>query len=149
MTMLVTGATGLVGARLLPRLVATGADCRALMRRGKERPSGVTALEGDLLDPSSLIQAVTGTSTIIHLAAVFRTPDTELIWKSNLEATRNLIAATQAHAPDARFILASTSNIYNVDSAHPGREDDAVDPTLAYPASKLAAENGLRHSGLN
>lgn len=149
MTILVTGATGLVGARLLPRLVAAGVDCRALMRRGKERPAGVTSVEGDLLEPASLIQAVTGISAIIHLAAVFRTPDTKLIWKSNLDATRNLIAAMQAHAPDARFIMASTSNIYNIDSARPGREDDAAEPTLAYPASKLAAENALRHSGLN
>ncbi|MFN8662345.1 MAG: NAD(P)-dependent oxidoreductase [Thermomicrobiales bacterium] len=149
MTILVTGATGLVGARLLPRLAATGVDCRALMRRGKEPPAGVTSVEGDLLDPASLTRAVTGVSTIIHLAAVFRSPDTELIWKSNLDATRNLIAATRAHAPGARFIMASTSNIYNIDSPRPGREDDAAAPAHAYPASKLAAENELRDSGLN
>lgn len=148
MTILVTGATGLVGARLLPRLVAAGVECRTLMRPGKAAPAGVTAVEGDLLDPASLIGAVTGVSAIIHLAAVFRTPDTELIWQSNLDATRHLIAATQAHAPDARFIMASTSNIYNVDSPRPGREEDAAEPAQAYPASKLAAENELRTSGL-
>ncbi len=149
MTILVTGATGLVGARLLPRLTEAGLDCRALMRRGKEAPAGVTAVEGDLFDPASLARAVEGVSAIIHLAAVFRTPDTELIWKSNLEGTRNLIAAARAHAPAVRFIMASTSNVYNVDSPRPGREDDAADPKLAYPASKLAAENALRESGLN
>jgi UDP-glucose 4-epimerase len=149
MTILVTGATGLVGMRLLPRLVETGVDCRALMRRGKEGPAGVTVVEGDLLDPASLTQAVTGVSAIIHLASVFRSPDTDLIWKSNLDATRNLITATQAHAPGARFIMASTSNIYDIDSPRPGREDDAATPAHAYPASKLAAENELRHSGLN
>jgi len=88
-------------------------------------------------------------SAIIHLAAVFRTTDTDLIWKVNLEGTRNLIAATKAYAPTARFVMASTSNVYNTDSPHPGREDDAVDPKLAYPASKFAAENELRESGLN
>ncbi|WP_353884993.1 hypothetical protein [uncultured Phyllobacterium sp.] len=30
-----TGATGLVGTRLLPRLVEAGMDCRALVRSGK------------------------------------------------------------------------------------------------------------------
>ncbi|APO77041.1 NAD-dependent nucleoside-diphosphate-sugar epimerase protein (plasmid) [Rhizobium etli 8C-3] len=149
MTVLVSGATGLVGARLLPRLVEARVNCRALMRGGKEAPAGVSAVEADLLDPASLMRAVEGISAIIHLAAVFRTPDTDLIWKSNLEGTRNLIAAAKACAPEARFIMASTSNVYDADSPHPGREDDAANPQQAYPASKLAAENALRESGLN
>ncbi len=149
MTTLVTGVTGLVGARLLPRLVAMGGEYRALVRGGKEVPAGVTAVEGDLLVPASLDQAVTGVSAIIHLAAVFRTPDNDLIWRSNLEGTRSLIAAAKAHAPAARFILASTSNVYGINGPHPGCEEDAVDPQPAYPASKVAAENALRASGLN
>jgi nucleoside-diphosphate-sugar epimerase len=148
MTVLLTGVTGLVGARLLPRLVVAGVDCRVLVRGGKEVPAGVTRAEGDLFEPTALAQAVHGISDIIHLAAVFRTQDTDLIWKSNLEGTRNLIAAVKANAPQARFILASTSHVYDRDNSHPGREDDLVKPTQAYPASKLAAENELRASGL-
>lgn len=148
MAVLLTGVTGLVGARLLPRLVVAGVECRALVRGGREVPGGVASVEGDLLEPAMLAHAVAGISSIIHLAAVFRTQDTDLIWKSNLEGTRNLIAAVQAHAPQARFILASTSNVYDVDSSHPGREDDPVQPKHAYPASKIAAENELRASGL-
>ena len=149
MKLLVTGVTGFVGARLLPRLVEAGVDCRALVRGGKEIPAGVMAVEGDLQDPASLARAVEGVSAIVHLAAVFRTPDDDLIWRSNLDGTRHLIAATKAHAPDARFIMASTSNVYNSDTPHPGREGDTVAPQQAYPASKLAAEGELRASGLN
>ncbi|HEY8918713.1 MAG TPA: NAD(P)-dependent oxidoreductase [Chitinophaga sp.] len=145
---LVTGATGLVGARLLPRLVNAGFDCIALVR-GKEAPAGVTAVHGDLFDPEQLREAVTDAAAIIHLAAVFRSPDTDLIWKSNLEGTRNLITAAKDKAPGARFIFASTSNVYNNNNPHPGREDDALNPQHAYPASKVAAENELRESGLN
>ncbi len=83
---LVTGGTGLVGARLLPRLVDAGVDCCALVRSGKHGPSGVTVVEGDLLDFESLTRAVKDVSVIIHLAAVFRTEDSDLIWKSNLDA---------------------------------------------------------------
>jgi UDP-glucose 4-epimerase len=71
------------------------------------------------------------------------------MWRSNLEGSRNLIAAARAHAPRARFIMASTGLIYDDDSAHPGREDDPASPKSDYPASKLAAENELRSSGLN
>ena len=149
MTVLVTGVTGLVGTRLLPRLVEAGVDCRALVRQGKEVGADATAVEGDLLAPATLEEAVKGVSDIIHLAAVFRTQDTELIWQSNVEGTRNLLAAVKAHAPEARFILASTSNVYEEGGTHPGREDDLVAPKQAYPASKIAAEKELRDSGLN
>ncbi|MCX5493951.1 NAD(P)-dependent oxidoreductase [Kaistia dalseonensis] len=149
MTVLITGATGLVGERLLPRLVEAGFACRVLLRAGKTSPEGVEVATGDMLDPATLPNAVRGVSAIVHLAAVFRTQDTDLIWKSNVEGTRNLIVAAKAHAPDVRFIMSSTSNVYNNDNPHPGREDDPVDPQQAYPASKVAAEKELRDSGLN
>jgi UDP-glucose 4-epimerase len=149
MTILVTGGTGLVGARLLKRFGEEGVDARALVRGGKQLPAGITPIAGDILDPSSLEQALKGVTAIIHLAAVFRTADNDLIWKVNRDGTRNLIDAAKAHAPDARFIMASTTNVYNSDAPRPGREDDAAEPTMAYPASKLAAENMLRTSGLN
>lgn len=148
MTILLTGTTGLVGARLAPRLVEAGFACRALVRPGKTAPVGVEAVEGDLLEPASLVEAVTGVTAIVHLAAVFRSPDEDLIWRSNRDGAQNLIDAARAHAPTARFILASTSNIYDADTPRPGREDDAVHPVQAYPASKLAAETALRESGL-
>ncbi|CAN3129358.1 NAD-dependent epimerase/dehydratase family protein [Mycobacterium sp. smrl_JER01] len=148
MKILMTGATGLVGARLLPRLVDDGHDCRAVVRRAGAAPSGVTEVIGDLADGDSLASAVTGVEAIVHLAAVFRTTDTDTIWKANLDGTRNLISAAQRHAPDARFIMASTAHIYNPDATRPSCEDDPAEPGHAYPASKLAAENALRQSTL-
>lgn len=149
MTILITGGTGLVGARLLQRFAEAGIACRALVRGGKVIPAGVERSEGDILEPASLQRAVTGVSAIIHLAAVFRTADEALIWRVNHEGTRNLIAAAREYAPGARFIMASTTNVYGKDSTHPGREDDMVAPDQAYPASKVAAETALRESGLN
>ena len=148
MTILITGATGLVGARLTPRLLDAGFNCRLLLRPGKPCPAGVEAVHGDILDPSTLADAVRGVSAVVHLAAVFRTRDADLIWKSNLDGTRNLIESVKAHAPEARFVMSSTSHVYSMDSAHPGQENDPVDPKQDYPASKVAAENELRQSGL-
>ena len=149
MTILVTGGTGLVGSRLLRRFVDAGVDCRALVRPGKDIPAGATPVEGDLLDANSLKQAVEGVSAIVHLAAVFRTQNDNDVWRANLDGTKHLIAATIAHAPQARFVMASTSLVYDGDASHPGLEDDATNPKLAYPASKIAAEKELRNSGLN
>lgn len=128
---------------------AAGIACRALVQSGKTLPDHIEPVEGDLLDPASLSGALDGVSAVVHLAATFRTPDETLIWQVNLDGTRNLVEAVRAQAPRARFVMASTTNVYDPDNPHPGREDDPVHPTLAYPASKIAAEELVRESGLN
>jgi nucleoside-diphosphate-sugar epimerase len=148
MTVLITGTTGLVGSRLLPRLAEAGFDCRALVRRAVALPPGTTAVRGDLDDPGSLREAVEGVDAVVHLAALFRTGDADAIWRANRDGTRHLVDAVKAYAPQARFVLASTSNVYDADGPRPGREHDPASPADAYPASKLAAEALLRESGL-
>ena len=149
-TILLTGASGLVGSRLLPRLAQAGFDCRALVRADFAPPHGTTAVRGDLLeDPSSLRSAVEGIDAVVHLAALFRTHDQNAVWRANLDGTRNLVNAVKLYAPKARFVMASTGNVYDADATRPALETDPCSPTAAYPASKIAAEQILRESGLN
>jgi len=147
-TVLITGTTGLVGSRLLPRLIADGHDCRALVRSDRPLPADATPARGDLADPNSLVPAVQGVDAVVHLAALFRTDDEDAIWEANLDGTRNLIDAITAQAPRARFVMASTGNVYDQDQVRPGQESDTCSPTAAYPASKVAAEALLPASGL-
>jgi nucleoside-diphosphate-sugar epimerase len=147
-TLLLTGATGLVGSRLLPRLAQDGFECRALVRSDVALPPGTTGVRGDLADPGTLRPAVEGVDAVVHLAALFRTGDEAAIWRANLDGTRNLIAAVQEHAPRARLIMSSTGNVYDADATRPALETDACSPTAAYPASKVAAEQLLRDSDL-
>lgn len=86
---------------------------------------------------------------VVHLAAVFRTSDEGSIWRANRDGTRNLIAAVRQHTAQARFIMTSTALVYGDETMRPGFESDELEPKLAYPASKLAAEKELRESGLN
>ena len=145
---LITGTTGLVGSRLLPRLIADGHECRALVRSDAQLSAEAVAVRGDLADPSSLVDAVEGVDVVVHLAALFRTDDEDAIWRTNLDGTRNLVDAVLSHAPGARLVMTSTGNVYNHDQARPGVETDTCNPTAAYPASKVAAEALLRDSGL-
>lgn len=70
---LVTGATGYVGGRLIPRLLAQGYRVRALVRGGVERLNGrswqnqVEIAVGDVLEPSSLTNAFTGVEIAYYL----------------------------------------------------------------------------------
>lgn len=72
MTILVTGATGNVGRQVVEQLTSRGADVRALVRDPAKAnfPSGVSVVQGDLLDVDSLRIAFDGVSTLFLLNAV-------------------------------------------------------------------------------
>ncbi len=66
MTILVTGATGMIGRNVVEQLVKRGADVRALVRNPEKAnfPAGVAVAQGDLLDVDSLRSAFSGVSTL-------------------------------------------------------------------------------------
>ncbi|NED03981.1 NAD(P)H-binding protein [Streptomyces sp. SID6648] len=68
MTILVTGATGTVGRRVVEQLLERGEHVRALTRDPEraEFPAGVEVVGGDLTDPASLAPALHGV-TGLHL----------------------------------------------------------------------------------
>ena len=149
MKILVTGATGKVGSRLVPRLLAKGYDVRVLVRDATKATAlaaaGAELAIGDLFDNATLAPAVTGVDAIIHLAALFRTfTDNEGIVKTNHTGTIALADAAIA-AGIKRFIFVSTGNVYGTGYRHPAKETDFVninDPR-AYSSSKIAAEQEL------
>ena len=76
MKILVTGATGFVGPRIVHALRAENRDVRALVRR-PERATHLTALgvelaTGDVTDPASLAAAVDGCTHVVHLVAIIK-----------------------------------------------------------------------------
>ncbi|MHB1191177.1 MAG: SDR family oxidoreductase [Armatimonadota bacterium] len=68
---LVTGATGYVGGRLVPELLARGYDVRVMVRAHSseicERWPDAEVVVGDALDPESLIPALAGVHTAYYL----------------------------------------------------------------------------------
>ncbi len=64
-TILVTGATGYVGGRLVPRLVESGYRVKVLVRdparlEGRSWQSNVAVVQGDVLKPDTLPAAMEG-----------------------------------------------------------------------------------------
>jgi nucleoside-diphosphate-sugar epimerase len=145
MKILVTGATGKVGSRLVPRLLAKGHDVTILVRDTAKTIPGTRVVVGDLHEPETLPAAVANVDAIIHLAALFRTfTDNEGIVKTNHTGTVALARAALA-AGVKRFIFTSTGNVYQAGYGHPAKETDPVDinDPRAYAASKIAAEQEL------
>jgi uncharacterized protein YbjT (DUF2867 family) len=95
---LLTGATGSVGAALLRRLIAEGKQVRCLVRDprrlGPERVRVQIAL-GDLSNPASFRHALRGVDTVVHLAAAIRDQDNASIEELNAVATLRLLRASE------------------------------------------------------
>lgn len=69
---LVTGATGYVGGRLVPQLLDAGHQVRCMARdpgrlAGRAWRDDVEVVAGDVLDPASIARAVAGMSTVYYL----------------------------------------------------------------------------------
>ncbi|QGZ65293.1 NAD-dependent epimerase/dehydratase family protein [Paraburkholderia acidisoli] len=146
MTVLVTGATGKVGSRLVKDLVRRGIQVRPLVRDRRRatplRGEGIELAEGDLLDAGSLAAAVSGVDAVVHCAAFFRGATAGQVHSVNDLGTQHLAAVARA-AGVRRFIFTSTGLVYGPTGGRPASEDDSCAPVAAYPVSKLAAERFL------
>lgn len=107
---LVTGASGLVGSHLLIHLLSDGQRVRAIYRNkesqertkknfelhGEQTVALLDAVEwvkGDVLDILSLEEAIIGVEYVYHCAALvsFKKSDKDILFKTNIEGTRNLV----------------------------------------------------------
>ena len=99
--LLLTGATGSIGSRLLPLLLERGEDVRCLVREprrlGSRRVDVQIALGdlGEMSDPHTVRQALRGVDTVIHLAATIRDQPPKRLEELNGLATVRLLQAAE------------------------------------------------------
>ncbi len=105
--LLLTGATGRVGAALLPRLTVRREAVRCLVRDprglGPARVRVQIAL-GDLADPASFRHALRGVSTVVHLAGAWRDQPAAGLEELNGLATWRLLRAAEGAGVE-RFLF--------------------------------------------
>ncbi|MEU6505091.1 MULTISPECIES: NAD(P)-dependent oxidoreductase [unclassified Streptomyces] len=153
MLTLVTGTTGQVGRRFVPRLLAQtrpGERVRVLVRdaaRGEPFAElGAEVVAGDLRDAEALGKAVAGVDTVLNIAASFRGVPDEEAWAVNRDAAVELGRAALASGVQ-RFVQVSTGLVYGKGRGRPVTEEDESRPGGAmwgaYPAAKAEAERAL------
>jgi nucleoside-diphosphate-sugar epimerase len=149
---LVTGATGHLGANLVRRLLDDGHAVRVLLRPPGD-PEALTGLEvetvfGDLRAPEACRAAVRGCHQVYHCAALVSTVDGDArhkrdLYESNVLGTRYLLQAA-LRADVARVVVTGSLSAVGYDSDRPSDEEVPFNPfawTLPYGMTKAFVEH--------
>ncbi|MGE3804179.1 MAG: NAD-dependent epimerase/dehydratase family protein [Gemmataceae bacterium] len=126
---LVTGGAGLIGAALVRRLAAEGAQVRAVVhrRRPPEEEPGVDYLHADLTRAEDCAIAVAGVRYVIHCAAstsgAFTTAATPMVHVTP-NVIMNSLLLEAAHAARVDKFLWLSSTVGYPDASHPVREEE-------------------------
>ncbi len=159
MNLLITGITGFIGSRLAVRLVEEGHEVSGLVRHSSERELSrlkkilpqIRLIEGDLVRYHSVLSAVetADPETVFHLGAL--TPvrlsfdDPYPYMGTNFDGTVNLVHAVLKQAPNARFIAASTAEVYGWQPEEkPIPETALLNPASPYAVTKAAGDQYIQ-----
>lgn len=150
MTILVTGATGFIGRRLIERLVADGERVRAVHRQGAglQHPLVEWRRVEGLDDAEELDRLVSGIDTIIHLAGLAHQIGkagegrAQEFHHINAVITGKLALASVA-AGVRRFVFLSSIAVMGTSSDAPLDASMPVNPQTDYGRSKLEGEAAL------
>lgn len=150
---LVTGAGGFIGSHLTERLVALGAQTRALVHYRSDGSWGwldqskykseIEVVAGDIRDRDSVVQASREREIVFHLAALITIPysyDAPLSYvRTNIEGTLNVLQAAREVALE-RLVHTSTSEAYGTARYVPMDEEHPLQGQSPYSASKIGAD---------
>lgn len=145
MRVLVTGASGFLGAHLCRRLEKQGDSVRALVRKGADvsalKGLSVEYAHGDVTSPESLLEAVKNIEVVFHLAGLRRAPTRMPFFEVNAEGTRKVCEAMVLGDKPARLVLCGSLSASGPSTLErPRLEEDPFNPQEWYGESKVLAE---------
>ena len=163
MNVLITGADGFIGRKLVARLLSAAGEASlggALSRLtlldqrfgGPASDSRVQLVEGDLCAEQTLRSATEAAPDVVfHLASIpggAATKNFELGLRVNLQATVALLEVLRRQSTKPKVVFASTIGVYGVPMPDVIDEDTLPEPSMSYGAHKLIGEVLIRDYSL-
>jgi nucleoside-diphosphate-sugar epimerase len=140
-TVLVTGASGMLGGAVARALAARGDDV-TVMQRGPSS-TALRELRVDIADQTAVQSVVHGFDSVVHLAAkVSLTGDERDFAAVNIDGTRHLLQAARESGV-GRFVHVSSPSVAHAGASIVGAEAQPADPARAhghYARTKAVAE---------
>ena len=149
MKILITGATGLLGGHLIKALQQRDEQIRALVLPAENADTllkqGIEVVRGDIIDASTLGDAVGGVELVFHLAGMMG------VWRPladyrmvNVSGSENLYKAAQ-QAGVRRFVHTSSHTVYGLGHGRFLTENDPLRPDAdPYSLSKAEGDRLMR-----
>jgi nucleoside-diphosphate-sugar epimerase len=150
MHVFLTGATGVIGRRVLPRLVAQGHEVTAVGRTHEKRNAlhrqGATTVDVDLFDAEALHRAVAGHDAVVNLATHMPSSTTKMLFRRSWRENDRLRSVASNLLVDAA--VAGGATVFIQESfapTYPDSDDRWIDELVplapaAYNRSVLDAE---------
>jgi dihydroflavonol-4-reductase len=138
---LVTGATGLVGAHLIQALTSGGKPVKALYRKAIPQIPGadlVQWVQADILDVVALEAAMEGVTHVYHCAAIvsFSPKQKAALHKTNIEGTANVVNACLQAGVQKLLFVSSVAALGRI------RESGMVDESMNWSEETSNSEYG-------
>jgi nucleoside-diphosphate-sugar epimerase len=138
----ITGGAGFLGINLVRYLLARGCDVTSLDVADFDYADcreKVRVITGDIRDAEKVAQAVEGADVVVHCAAALPLYSKEDIFSTDVDGTRNVLAAA-SRAGVRRCVHVSSTAVYGIPDHHPIYEDDRKDGVGPYGEAKILAE---------
>ena len=150
MKVLITGGAGYIGATAVEIMRTLGYEITVLddcsTGHSDTVPAGVSFIQGSLLNPSDVAQALSGVEAVVHFAGKSLVGESvekpDLYQHVNVDGTRILL--DQMHqAGVKKIVFSSSAATYGEPTQIPIKESAATAPTNPYGATKLAIDHML------
>jgi len=148
MRVLVTGGTGYIGSTAVEILLTQGYEISILddcsMGHADTVPAGVRFIQGTLLNPTDVADALTGCDAVMHFAGKSLVGESvekpDLYHSVNVDGTRILLDEMHKQSI-TKIVFSSSAATYGEPKVVPILESSETEPTNPYGATKLAIDH--------